>query len=58
MTIRNIPISCKKCQTPVYGQEYPITESNGRKVINCVWRCGRCGSFNKQGITRIISEPK
>jgi len=55
--LRNVPIRCRVCSSSVQGQEYPITESSGRKVMNCVWRCNNCSTFNKQGITSIIAEP-
>ena len=57
MLIRNVPIRCRGCNATVHGQAQPVTESSGRKVMNCVWRCGACGSVTRQGVTRVISEP-
>lgn len=54
--IRNTPISCQRCRASVVGREYPVSESSGRKVMKCDWRCHNCGTFNKTGITRVIKE--
>lgn len=54
MFIRNTPISCRRCATTVAGKEYTVTESSGRRVVKCDWRCHRCGFFNKSGIIKYI----
>ena len=57
MLVRNVPIRCQSCSGTVYGREQSVTESSGKKVMNCTWRCTNCGSFCKQGVTQILSEP-
>lgn len=50
--IRNIPIGCPRCGTSVRGKERPSTRGD-KIVTECQWRCTRCGTFIKQGITKI-----
>ena len=54
--LQNTPIPCRSCRSTVHGSEFLQTESNGRQVMKCNWRCGRCGMLNKTGITRIVKE--
>ena len=40
------------------GRESPVRRADGSLVMECQWRCGRCGSFIKQGVTRIVEPAK
>lgn len=40
------------------GRESPVRKADGSLVMECQWRCGRCGSFIKQGITKIVEPAK
>jgi uncharacterized Zn finger protein len=52
IVVRNIPIGCPKCGTSVRGKENQSTRGN-QIVTECQWRCSRCGTFIKHGITKI-----
>ena len=52
-TVRNVPITCPSCRVMVSGRETPSKRSDGTVVYECLWRCSRCGSQLKRGITRI-----
>jgi len=58
MTLQNTPIPCRACGQMTPGRESPARKSDGSLVMECQWRCGRCGCFLKQGITRIIEPAK
>jgi len=57
-TVRNIPISCPSCRISVNGRETPTRRSDGSLVMECTWRCNRCGSFLKRGITKVVETKK
>jgi uncharacterized Zn finger protein len=50
--IRNIPIGCPRCGTSVKGQERQ-TVREGKIYTECNWRCFKCGTYIKHGITKI-----
>jgi len=52
--LQNTPITCRSCQNPTMGRETPVRKSDGSLVMECDWRCQRCGTYLKHGITRII----
>lgn len=54
-TIRNTPISCPRCRGMVAGKETPRVMEN-KIVTECQWRCSRCGTFIKHGITKITEK--
>jgi uncharacterized Zn finger protein len=56
--LQNTPISCRSCGQMTPGRETPVRKSNGSLVMECQWRCNRCGTFLKTGITKIIEPPK
>jgi len=58
MLLQNTPISCRQCGQMTPGRESPVRKADGSLVMECQWRCGRCGCFLKIGTTRIIEEPK
>lgn len=55
--IRNMPIPCGKCGTMVRGTERQIKQKD-KLVTECTWRCSRCGSYLKKGITKIEETKK
>lgn len=56
-TIRNMPIPCAKCGTMVRGTEKQVKYTD-KVVTECTWRCSRCGSYLKKGITKIETNEK
>lgn len=52
--LQNTPVACRACGNTTMGRETPVRKSDGSLVMECNWRCSRCGSHVKQGITRII----
>lgn len=56
--ITNVPISCSRCNSIAYGRESPIRDAQGNLVMECVWRCDKCGSYLKRGITKEIEKKK
>lgn len=56
--LQNTPISCRACGQMTPGREAPVRKSDGSRVMECQWRCGRCGTFLKTGVTKIIEPPK
>jgi hypothetical protein len=56
--LQNTPISCRVCNAVSYGRESPIRQNDGSLVMECQWRCNRCGTYLKRGITKIIEKPK
>lgn len=50
--VRNVPVSCPRCRNTVPGKE--STKQLSDKIITeCQWRCSRCGTYIKHGITKI-----
>jgi hypothetical protein len=58
MLLQNTPVSCRSCGQMTPGRESPVRKADGSLVMECQWRCGRCGSFIKQGITKIVEPAK
>jgi hypothetical protein len=56
--LQNTPISCRSCASITMGRESPVRKADGSLVLECQWRCSRCGSFLKQGITKILEPAK
>mgnify|MGYP005627080951 CR=1 FL=1 len=52
--LQNVPVSCRACGQMTPGRESPVRKHDGSLVMECQWRCGRCGLFLKVGTTRII----
>lgn len=56
--LQNTTISCRACGNPTVGRESPIRKPDGSLVMECNWRCARCGTYLKTGITRIVEPAK
>jgi hypothetical protein len=56
--LQNTPISCRACGQLAHGREQPVRRADGSLVMECSWRCGRCGTYLKNGITRIVEPAK
>jgi RNase P subunit RPR2 len=56
--LQNTPISCRSCGQMTPGREQPVRKTDGSLVMECNWRCGRCGTYLKHGITRIVEPAK
>lgn len=56
--LQNTPISCRVCKSITFGRESPIRQADGSLVMECQWRCNKCGSYLKRGITKIIENAK
>lgn len=52
--LQNTPVSCRACGQMTPGREFQIRNSDGTVVTECEWRCPKCGSFVKKGVTKII----
>ena len=44
---------CPTCNIATRGTEIPLKKSDGTVVLECQWRCKKCGHYMKKG---IISE--
>lgn len=56
--LQNTPIPCRTCGQHTPGRETPVRKPDGSLVMECNWRCNRCGTFLRTGITRIVEPPK
>ena len=52
--LQNTPISCRTCGQYTAGRETPVRRNDGSLVMECSWRCQKCGTFLKTGTTKII----
>jgi len=56
--IQNVPIACIYCgYSPVPGQEYK-TKINEGTLVECSWKCPRCGNLVRRDEIVIKDEPK
>lgn len=51
--LQNTPVSCRACGQTTVGRESQVRNSDGSVITECEWRCLRCGSFVKKGVTKI-----
>ena len=51
-TVRNTPITCPRCSTTVPGRERTAVQGSNI-VTECQWRCFKCATFIKSGITSV-----
>lgn len=47
-----MPIPCGRCGIMIRGTERQ-RQQNNKIITECTWRCYKCGSFIKQGITKM-----
>lgn len=58
MLLQNTPVPCRVCQQMTPGREFSLRKTDGSLVMECEWRCNRCGCYIKRGTTRIVEQPK
>jgi len=60
MYIENKPIHCRVCNAgPYWGQEVrSVDRMTSNIIVECVWKCARCGSRFAEGVVKIIPAAK